>query len=207
MLRNLRFTLALAPAIALTIALITALWLLPAGVNASPVTEGNIPLKTLEWTDLIPPGFDPYDLIDEYQQKYNIDELPDDDLRVEELMQKLDALEKLAPVNTALNGVLVKMPGYVVPIETDGTSASKFLLVPYFGACIHVPPPPLNQTVYVSMQEGNRAEIRGAFDVVWVTGIIRVETLSTGLADAGYVIDAIEVEPYDVTDVVEIESY
>ncbi|MFT5722514.1 MAG: hypothetical protein ACI9W6_002843 [Motiliproteus sp.] len=203
MLTKLRFTLALAPSIALTIALITALALLPAESNANPDTDDSIPLTTLEWTDLIPQGFDPNDLIEEYQQKYNIDELPDDDLRVEELMQKLTALDELAPVNTALNGILVKMPGYVVPIETDGTSASKFLLVPYFGACIHVPPPPLNQTVYVSMQEGNRAEIRGAFDVVWVTGMMRVETLSTGLADAGYVIDAMEVEPYDVTDVVE----
>ena len=71
------------------------------------------------------------------------------------------------------------------------------LLYLHFGACIHVPPPPLNQTVYVTLEEKNRAAIRGLFDVVWVTGMMRVEKLSTELAEAGYIIDAIEVLPYE----------
>ncbi|OMH26635.1 DUF3299 domain-containing protein [Motiliproteus sp. MSK22-1] len=178
------------------------LWLMSYELNANPaqdnITKDNRPpVRTLEWNDLIPAEFNPDRLVEKYQQKYNIDQLPDDDLRVEELMQRLEELEKLSPVNNSLNGNRIRLPGYVVPLETDGTSSSEFLLVPYFGACIHVPPPPLNQTVYVRVKNGNRATIRNLFDIVWVTGIMRVEKLSTELAEAGYIIDATEIVPYE----------
>ena len=54
----------------------------------------------------------------------------------------------------SLNGQYVKLPGYVVPLESDaGGLLSEFLLVPYYGACIHVPPPPSNQIVYVRLNK------------------------------------------------------
>jgi uncharacterized protein len=154
-------------------------------------------VKVLEWTDLMPKGYNPDDLAAEYQKKYNIDELPDDDPRVKDMMVKMDAMLKASPLNMALNGKLIKLPGYVVPLETDGQKSSEFLLVPYFGACIHVPPPPANQTVYVTTRDKKGAKIRKLYDVVWVTGVINAEKLKTDLADAGYTIDATKVEPYE----------
>ena len=101
-----------------------------------------------------------------------------------------------APIKPSLNGKVVKLPGYVVPLETDGKKTSEFLLVPYYGACIHVPPPPASQTVFVTTKDKKGAKIRGLFDVVWVTGVMTAERQSTEMAEAGYTITASLVEPY-----------
>ena len=95
----------------------------------------------------------------------------------------------------ALNGKLVKMPGFVVPLEFDGTEVSEFLLVPYFGACIHVPPPPANQIVYVKSQK--KGLIDGLFDVVWVTGKMNTVRFNSDLGEAGYTLEASAVVPYE----------
>jgi hypothetical protein len=91
-----------------------------------------------------------------------------------------------------LNGKRVKLGGYVVPLDFEATTIKEFLLVPFVGACIHVPPPPANQIVYVKSDQG--FQITGQFDPVWVTGTIKTETAFTGLADAGYSLDAESVE-------------
>lgn len=96
-------------------------------------------------------------------------------------------------VVTELNGKHVQIGGYVVPLDFEATSVKEFLLVPFVGACIHVPPPPSNQIIYVKSAEG--FEITGAFDPVTVTGTLKTETAFTGLADAGYSIEAQQVEP------------
>jgi uncharacterized protein len=154
-------------------------------------------VQLLEWTDLIPKGYNPDDLLAEYQNQNNTDELKKSDPTLKGLMKQLQAMLTESPMNTALNGRLVKLPGYVVPVETDGQKSSEFLLVPYFGACIHVPPPPPNQTVYVKTRDKDGATIRKLYDVVWVTGIIQAEEQKTDLADTGYTIEATKVEPYE----------
>lgn len=98
-----------------------------------------------------------------------------------------------APVVASLDGKRVHLGGYVVPLDFDATSVKEFLLVPFVGACIHVPPPPANQIVYVKAAKA--FDIKGQFDPVWVTGTMKTEAASTGLADAGYTIDAETVEP------------
>lgn len=153
--------------------------------------------RELDWTDLIPEGFNPDVLYEKYQKQYDIDNLADDDPRVAELRVKLEIMMQQAPVNDALNGTLIRLPGYVLPLESDGVKTTEFLLVPYYGACIHVPPPPLNQTIYVTTQDKNGAKIRKVFDTVWVTGFIHTEKLSTDVADSGYKILATKVEPYE----------
>lgn len=101
-----------------------------------------------------------------------------------------------------LNGQSVKIPGYVVPLEFDGDKVSEFLLVPYVGACIHVPPPPPNQIVLVEPDESFASE--GLFEPVWVTGVLSTQTsnpelnLQDGSApvDVGYNLKAVTIEPY-----------
>jgi hypothetical protein len=92
-----------------------------------------------------------------------------------------------------LHGKRVEIAGYVVPLDFEATSIKEFLLVPFVGACIHVPPPPANQIIYVKSARG--FEIAGSFDPVKITGMLKTETAFTGLADAGYSIEAEEVEP------------
>jgi uncharacterized protein len=96
-------------------------------------------------------------------------------------------------VVTELNGRHVRIGGYVVPLDFEATTVKEFLLVPFVGACIHVPPPPANQIIYVKADKG--LEVGGQFDPVTVTGTIKTEMAFTGIADAGYSIDAEAVEP------------
>lgn len=85
------------------------------------------------------------------------------------------ALEKLKAesLNTEITGNNVRMPGFVVPIEFNGIKAVEFLLVPYAGACIHLPPPPANQIVRLSYPEG--FEIENIQYPVWVEGVIEAD--------------------------------
>ncbi len=92
-----------------------------------------------------------------------------------------------------LDGKDVSIGGYVVPLDFDSTTVKEFLLVPFVGACIHVPPPPANQIIYVKTDKG--FEVGGQFDPVTVTGKITTTVAFTGLADAGYTLSADSVEP------------
>ncbi|MEZ5842918.1 MAG: DUF3299 domain-containing protein [Hyphomicrobiaceae bacterium] len=95
----------------------------------------------------------------------------------------------------ALDGQRVKIGGYVVALDFEATKISEFLLVPFVGACIHVPPPPANQIVYVKV--ARPFEPKGQFAPVWVTGTIQADVAFTGLADAGYTMSdsVVEIRP------------
>ena len=101
-----------------------------------------------------------------------------------------------------LNGKQIRMPGYALPLEFSGTQITEFLLVPWVGACIHTPPPPPNQIVYVKVDQGIKN--RGRFTPVWVTGEMTVKAATKNLylvdgsagIDVGYSLQASLVEPY-----------
>ena len=165
----------------------------PAGSGQTTGVDGDPgDFTELDWEDLIPPDWRPDKLMDDYK----VDDLADDDPRAQELMDKLQALWQQAPVVPDLDGKRVRLPGFVVPLEADAEAMGEFLLVPYYGACIHVPPPPANQTVHVVTAKGGEYH-GGLFDTVWVNGTLKVERLSNELGDAGYRIDAVLVEPYE----------
>jgi hypothetical protein len=98
-------------------------------------------------------------------------------------------------VNKELNGATVKLPGFIVPLDIgkDGL-VSEFFLVPYFGACIHVPPPPPNQIVYVRMAKG--IALDSIYEAYWITGPMTVTSKTTRLGAAAYQIEAQKVEIY-----------
>lgn len=96
------------------------------------------------------------------------------------------------PVVESLHGKRVHIGGYVVPLDFDATTIKEFLLVPFVGACIHVPPPPPNQIIYVKVEKG--FDVRGSFDPVYVTGTLQVMMTFTGLAETGYSLDAEKVD-------------
>ncbi len=146
----------------------------------------------LEWDALIPADYQP----DKLMGELNIDDLSDDDPRAEEVMAKLRALWDEAPVREDLDGASVKLPGFVVPVEGDAEETTGFLLVPYYGACVHVPPPPANQTVYV-IAEAGKGTAPGLFDVVWVSGTMSVKRIENDIAEAGYTLYASQIEPYE----------
>ncbi|MBB1406113.1 MULTISPECIES: DUF3299 domain-containing protein [unclassified Pseudoalteromonas] len=101
-----------------------------------------------------------------------------------------------APVVKALDGKSVSLPGFVVPLEGDSEVITEFLLVPYFGACIHVPPPPPNQIVHVTIKGG--VPIDSLYDAIVVTGVISTQTWSGEIAQVGYTMKAVGVAPFEL---------
>lgn len=92
------------------------------------------------------------------------------------------------------DGKTIRLPGYLVPLDLSAAGGKEFLLVPYFGACIHVPPPPPNQIVYVTTEDAYVME--ALFEPVYVTGEFDTVMLSTGLADTAYSLSAETIEAY-----------
>ncbi|WP_298842390.1 DUF3299 domain-containing protein [uncultured Roseobacter sp.] len=99
-------------------------------------------------------------------------------------------------VRTDWNGQIVRLPGFILPIEHRGTGVTAFILVPYVGACVHVPPPPANQLVFVTTNEPY--ESTGLFEPVRVTGMFGVSSMSTQLADIGYALSADRIDPFEL---------
>ena len=97
-------------------------------------------------------------------------------------------------IRSDLNGKIVRIPGFITPLEIDGENIVEFLLVPYVGACIHVPSPPGNQIIYVSKIKG--IALDKMYDPIWITGKLTAKPLTTILADVGYYMEKVKIEPY-----------
>ena len=124
----------------------------------------------------------------------NLSILNDADPRATAALAKLREAWDKAPINPTLVGQLVRLPGYLVPLEETKDGLKEFLLVPYFGACIHSPPPPANQIVHVlpkSPAKGLRS-----MDTVWVTGVLTGTRTDSYMGMSGYRIEATQVAPY-----------
>jgi len=160
---------------------------------SGPLLAEPQPAQEIDWDALIPADYNPEKILNQFG---NIDELADDDPRMQQVMTELREAWDKAPVVQALDGRRVKIPGFVVPLEGDGKKLSEFLLVPYYGACIHVPPPPNNQVIYVKVPKAD-ASIRKAFDTVWVIGTLSAKPFSSDLGEAGYQMQAEQVLPYE----------
>ncbi len=147
-------------------------------------------VREIKWDDLLPPGWDPMKDF----KSIGYAGLSDADPRAAAALKELrDAWDK-APVNAALDGQMVKLPGYIVPLEEGKAGLSEFLLVPYFGACIHTPAPPANQVVHVLPRTA--AKGLRSMDTVWVSGLLHLDRADTYLGASGYRLDALKVEPY-----------
>ncbi|ADM10427.1 lipoprotein, putative [Parvularcula bermudensis HTCC2503] len=96
----------------------------------------------------------------------------------------------------SLDGEYIRMPGFMLPLDyTEEGMVTAFLLVPYYGACIHVPPPPPNQIVFVKT-EASPVRSKGLWDPVWVTGTLLVAPYDNDLGDAAYTLTLDKIEPY-----------
>ena len=100
----------------------------------------------------------------------------------------------MSAVREALDGQRVKLPGFMVPLGGDENKVTEFLLVPYFGACMHTPPPPSNQIVYVNYPKGVSADM--LYDPVWIEGPIKTGELESELAVSAYSMKAADVSLY-----------
>lgn len=181
------------------LALVVAV-LMPALLAATPVRADppdakatpDEPARKADWEELIPPDWDPTGAFGK-QDPARILEGSATELS---LMRKVREYWDKAPTRPELDGQRLRLPGYVVPLDPIGGKVKEFLLVPYFGACIHTPPPPANQIIHVKL---GSAHAMRAMDTVWVSGRLATERRDTEMGMSGYSMKAEGVEPYGET--------
>lgn len=143
----------------------------------------------ISWDELVPPGQSEAEIFARYEEL--LDGLEYDSAEAEALYDELQ--EELYSksftvdaVNTDLDGQKIRLAGFVAPLVYDDDVVTEFLLVPSFGACIHVPPPPPNQTVLVTVDKADGLGPDEVWGAVWVEGTITVDAATTDLATASY---------------------
>jgi hypothetical protein len=168
-------------------------WLLWLMIVATPLWAQD--LRVLTWQEMIPPDAPPVKLIT--APIHNLSSMADT-LSVESA-PAAHQLAPHAPVVKSLDGERVRLPGYIVPLEvSEEGRVTEFLLVPYFGACIHVPPPPPNQIVHVTSELG--VKVDELYQPYWIEGPVQVKSSTTELADAGYQMEADKILVYEMPD-------
>ena len=156
--------------------------------KAAPKEAGRY--REVKWDELVSPSWNPEAII----KSLNLGRMMDGDPRANAALEKLREEWDNAPGNPALNGAEVRLAGFVVPLEREGNALREFLLVPYFGACIHVPPPPANQIVHVVSPRPlpNTATM----DAVSVSGRLALSPSATAMGRSSYRLTATAVEAY-----------
>jgi hypothetical protein len=151
---------------------------------------GDARFREITWDDLVPKDWDP---MKEFKGM-SFGGLSDADPRAGAMLKRMREVWDNAPGNNGIDGQAVRLPGYLVPLEDGKSGMSEFLLVPYFGACIHTPPPPSNQIVHVKPQQPPKGF--RSMDTVWISGTLKLLRSDTTMGSSSYRMDAVRVEPY-----------
>jgi hypothetical protein len=108
-----------------------------------------------------------------------------------------DQMKQIGTFNTVkpLNGRTIRIAGYVVPLDFNARNTlSEFLLAPYFGACVHAPPPPPNQIIFVTAKPA--AKLKDLWGAVWAEGVLSTDRKDSDLASTAYTLTLTKIEPY-----------
>ena len=98
-------------------------------------------------------------------------------------------------VRFEMNNKEIRIPGFIVPVDFENRQiVTRFLIVPYFGACIHEPAPPPNQTIYAEFEPGYKLE--SLWDPFWIEGTLFTTRVVEDLATASYTLRANKIEPF-----------
>lgn len=162
--------------------------------------------EEIEWVDLMPEG-DLQTLLNPPEALNNIvDGSPQDsvtgglnprdgDIADQIAVQQYQQALVSTQVRSEFNDRPIRLAGFVVPVEfDDDQNIFSFFLVPYFGACLHMPPPPPNQIIYGRFPEG--FTIESLYQPYWLEGQIRTELVENDTATSAYVMDVASVGIY-----------
>ncbi|MBG5168512.1 DUF3299 domain-containing protein [Pseudomonas aeruginosa] len=166
---------------------------------SSPLVHAELP--ETDWLELMPPA-----------DRKALEEMPDivhdtpeaagpftSKGGLKQSDRKMPAVMYSAKTVASLDGKAIRLGGYPVPLENDAKGrVTEFFLVPYPGACIHVPPPPPNQIVLVRYPQG--LKLTDIYTPLWVSGTLKIEQVSNDLADAAYAIDKARVKVVEEAD-------
>jgi hypothetical protein len=178
-----------------------------AGSNSNNSQSGDGAFKTVEWTELMPEEdlvalSNPPDYLNDVEDGGFEDQISDQlqntfDLATESTTAEDNYQRALMSTSVVpeLDGTSIRIPGFIVPIEfNDNQTITRFFLVPYFGACIHVPPPPPNQIIFVNYPKGLKLE--ALYDPFWISGVLKTSLQANDLATSAYTMDMVKYELY-----------
>ncbi len=148
--------------------------------------------KEITWDALVPKDWDP---TQDLKALLSSGKLLDSDPRAMDALEKMKVLWDSAPTEASLAGMRVRLPGFAIPLEAKADKVTEFLLVPYFGACIHSPPPPANQIVHAISAK----PLKGmrSMDAIWVHGTLSLHRADTPWGKAGYRLAVDKIAPYE----------
>ena len=190
----------------------SCLWMLSilvAGANAADDSDDsvsndtdNLIFETIEWPDLMPPEIlaillNPPEYIAEIEDGSAEDQISSQ-MKSAVNQSEEDAYQQAlvsTDVNENLDGAMIRIPGFVVPLEFDEEQTiSQFFLVPYFGACLHMPPPPPNQIILVNAPKG--IQMSALYDPFWIEGQLSTSFQENDMATSAYAMQLQRIEPY-----------
>lgn len=157
-------------------------------------TKTKTDLPHLKWADLLLPGWDPIAQVKKQSKGVKFDIISDTDPRMLKMLKEMREVWDNAPTNPAMDGVRGRIPGYLVPLEESKQGIKEMLLVPYYGACIHSPPPPANQIIHVFLSKPVKGYM--TMDPVWVSGTLKAFRGDSYMGTSGYRIDNGQLQPY-----------
>ncbi|MDG1484952.1 MAG: DUF3299 domain-containing protein [Porticoccaceae bacterium] len=157
---------------------------------------------TIQWTDLLPQDevdilSNPPDYLNDIEDGSAEDQLnsPMNNSIVVEMEDRYQQALVSTRVKSEMDGRAVRIPGFIVPIEFNGEQTiTEFFLVPYFGACLHMPPPPPNQIIYVKSAEGLKLE--ALYYPFWISGDLKASMVENDMATAAYSMEMNNYEAY-----------
>lgn len=169
-----------------------------AWVLASQAQAQTPGYKTIEWNDLMPDDW-VQEMTKEMAKMNKMASLQDNSQEANKAMSELRLKLDNAPIVKTHVNQKIRLPGYAVPLDADRNSKREFLLVPYFGACIHTPPPPSNQIVLVRPTAQSKIKkMPESMDVLWVEGELKEARVNTSQGVSGYMLEAVSVAPYEM---------
>jgi hypothetical protein len=172
-------------------------------ISSKAIAGASAPYRKLNWDELMPADWDPMKAL----KGLDLSKMQDSDPRAMEALEKIRATWNDAPIVPELNGARIEIPGFVVPLDVDTDHVKEFLLVPYFGACIHVPPPPSNQVLHIivpkTLTKAQQAALKDAVQMygsISVSGVLEIVSVHTTMGFSSYRIRAISVASYKPTE-------
>jgi hypothetical protein len=157
---------------------------------------------TIQWTDLLPQDeidilSNPPSYINDIEDGSAEDQLGSsmNNSIVIEMEDRYQQALVSTRVKSEMDGRAVRIPGFIVPIEFNGEQTiTEFFLVPYFGACLHMPPPAPNQIIYVKSATGLKLE--ALYYPFWISGDLKASLVENDMATAAYSMEMANYEAY-----------
>jgi len=175
-------------------------------------TQTTVPATRINWEDLMPEGEEEIletlyvEFYEEFERQMtqgssSLMSAATEEADVSSLVEEGSADDTMGQIGTFnvvqdLNGKQIRVPGYIVPFDFSADATHKeFLLVPYFGACLHTPPPPPNQIILVRSDPA--ASIPNIYEPVWLEGTLTTGKFLNEVGNSAYELNLSKLEPYD----------